>query len=102
MVDGNRKDDLTYHIDGNDDSITFQHPMSIDIPWQFGAKGLLIASSKKIPLKARNNQKMTLFEIDNQRPNHKRVIQKNIDPPVIGDVMTKDISKDMIVRLLYI
>lgn len=102
MDEGNKKDDLTYHIDANDDSIIFLHPMPIDIPWESGGKGLLITSSRKIPLKARNNQKMTLFEIDNQRPNHKRIIQKNIDPPVVGDVLTKNISKDVIVRLLYV
>lgn len=102
MSEGNKIDDLTYHIVSNDDSISFQHPMLIDIPWQFGEKGLLIASSKKIPLKARTNQKMTLLEIDNQRPNHKRIIQKNIDPPIIGDIQTKDISNDMIVSLLYV
>ncbi|MBO4530562.1 MAG: hypothetical protein IK017_08135 [Paludibacteraceae bacterium] len=102
ISDENKTDDLTYHIVSNDDSISFQHPMPIDIPWQFGEKGLLIASSRKIPLKARNNQKMILFETDNQRPNHKRIIQKNIDPPVIGEVLTKDISKDMVVSLLYV
>ena len=45
---------------------------------------------------------MTLYTVDAQRPNYRRVVQKNIEPPVIGEVLFKNLTKDMVISLLYI
>ncbi|MBP5456598.1 MAG: hypothetical protein J6Y37_08875 [Paludibacteraceae bacterium] len=92
----------SYCMESSEDSIAFRHPELIDLPWQGGDKGVLIASSEKIPLRARNIQKMTLYEMDAQRPKFRRVVQKNIEPPVVGEVLEKNVSKNLVVRLLYV
>ncbi|MBR4841205.1 MAG: hypothetical protein IK005_12130 [Paludibacteraceae bacterium] len=97
-----KSDFQSYLIESNDESVHFLKPESVDIPWQSGEKGGLVVSSEKIPLRARNDQRMTLYTVDAQRPNYRRVVQKNIEPPVIGEVLFKNLTKDMVISLLYI